>query len=244
MILCVLSWLTFIAAGNLLLHLCHSWPLYTDRLILFLPYLYGFKRSNMLPQKRHTSLQPLSREHHQALLLCWKFRQGFSKGVEPERMKKYAEWFWTSYLAPHFKAEEKTFFPILDKEHPGIIKALKQHKQLEAMFHSSDSDIAYTLRQIAFELEQHIRFEERELFNDIQESASPAQLEELAKLHTEEKFEENIEDMFWVEEAEEKKELKSAAKKELENRALKTGKTTANKGRRERKSVRPENRKK
>lgn len=198
----------------------------------------------MIPQKRHASLQPLSREHHQALLLCWKFRQGFSKGVEPERMKKYAEWFWTSYLAPHFKAEEKTFFPILDKEHPGIIKALKQHKQLEAMFHSNDSDIAYTVRQIAFELEQHIRFEERELFNDIQEAASPAQLEELAKLHTEEKFEENIEDMFWVDEAEEKKELKSAAKKELENRALKSGNTTANTGKRERKAVRPENRKK
>jgi hypothetical protein len=195
----------------------------------------------MIPQKRHASLQPLSREHHQALLLCWKFRQGFSKGVEPERMMKYAGWFWTTYLAPHFKAEEKTFFPILDKEHPGIIKALKQHKQLEAMFHSKDSDIAYTLRQIAFELEQHIRFEERELFNDIQEKASPAQLEELANNHPEEKFEENIEDMFWVEEADEKKELKSEAKKKLENREAKP---VAKEGRRERKTVRPENRKK
>jgi hypothetical protein len=194
----------------------------------------------MIPQKRHPSLQPLSREHHQALLLCWKFRQGFSKGVEPERMKKYAEWFWTSYLAPHFKAEEKTFFPILSKDHPGILKALKQHTQLEAMFHSKDSDIAYTVRQIAFELEQHIRFEERELFNDIQEAASTAQLEDLAKLHAEEKFEENIEDMFWVEEAEEKKELKSAAKKEIESRVSKP----AASGRRERKAVRPENRRK
>ena len=196
----------------------------------------------MIPQKRHASLQHLSREHHQALLLCWKFRQGFAKGVEPERMMKYAGWFWTTYLAPHFKAEEDVFFPILAKDHPGIIKALKQHKDLKAMFHSKDSDVAYTLRQIAFELEQHIRFEERELFNDIQEAASPAQLEELAKLHTEEKFQENIEDMFWVEEAEEKKELKSAAKKELETRALKSGNTTANTGKRERKAVRPENR--
>jgi len=194
----------------------------------------------MIPQKRHTSLQPLSREHHQALLLCWKFRQGFAKGVEPERMMKYASWFWTTYLAPHFKAEESKFFPILDKEHPGLLKALKQHKQLEAMFHSTDSDIAYTLRQIAFELEQHIRFEERDLFNAIQEKASPEQLESLAKAHTEEKFEENIEDMFWVEEADDKKELKSEAKKKIENRISKPATT----GRRERKAVRPENRKK
>ena len=196
----------------------------------------------MIPQKRHASLQPLSREHHQALLLCWKFRQGFAKGVEPERMMKYAGWFWTTYLAPHFKAEEDVFFPILAKDHPGIIKALKQHKDLKAMFHSKDSDVAYTLRQIAFELEQHIRFEERDLFNDIQEKASPAQLEALTKLHTEEKFEENIEDMFWVEEATDKKELKSEAKKKIENRDGKPVKTET--GRRERKTVRPENRRK
>jgi iron-sulfur cluster repair protein YtfE (RIC family) len=196
----------------------------------------------MIPQKRHTSLQPLSREHHHALLLCWKFRQGFNKGVEPERMKKYADWFWASYLAPHFKAEEEVFFPILAKDHPGIIKALKQHKDLKAMFHSKDIDIPYTLRQIAFELEQHIRFEERDLFNDIQEAATPEQLEELAKLHTEDKFEENIEDMFWLEETTEKKELKSEAKKKIENRDGKPVKTEA--GRRERKTVRPENRRK
>lgn len=198
----------------------------------------------MIPQKRHASLQPLSREHHQALLLCWKFRQGFAKGVDPERMKKYADWFWTSYLAPHFKAEEETFFPILAKDHPGIIKALKQHKDLKAMFHSKDADVAYTLRQIAFELEQHIRFEERDLFNDIQEAATPEQLEALTKAHTEEKFEENIEDLFWLEEGEkvEKKELKSEAKKKIENREVKPVKTET--GRRERKSVRPENRKK
>jgi hypothetical protein len=153
----------------------------------------------MFPQKRHASLQPLSREHHQALLLCWKFRQGFNKGVEPERMMKYAGWFWNQYLEPHFKAEETVFFPILPKDHPAIIKALKQHKDLKAMFNSSDADMAYNLRQIAFELEQHIRFEERDLFNEIQAAASPEQLEELKQLHTEEKFSENIEDMFWVE---------------------------------------------
>lgn len=168
----------------------------------------------MFPQKRHASLQPLSREHHQALLLCWKFRQGFSKGVEPERMLKYAGWFWTNYLAPHFTAEEKVFFPILGKDHPGVIKALKQHQQLKAMFHSTDPDTAYTVRQIAFELEQHIRFEERDLFNDIQAAASPDQLEQLAALHAEEKFEENIEDMFWLEnKTAEKKDVNPEQKK-------------------------------
>lgn len=152
----------------------------------------------MIPQKRHTALQPLSREHHQALLLCWKLRQGFSLAVDPDRMLKYAGWFWKSYLAPHFHTEETKLFPILGNDHPGVQKALKQHKELYALFHSTAPDTAYTLRQIAFELEQHIRFEERDLFNDIQAAAGPDQLELIATSHKEEKFEENIEDMFWV----------------------------------------------
>ncbi len=162
----------------------------------------------MIPLNRHASLRPLSREHHHALLLCWKFRQGFAKGVEPARMKKYADWFWIHYLAPHFTAEEKLFFPILKNDHPSVVKALKEHKLLQKLFESA-TDTEYTLRQIAFELEQHVRFEERTLFNDIQEAATPEQLELLAKLHSEEKFTENAEDMFWAEEPKDpKKEVK------------------------------------
>ncbi|MBI5370736.1 MAG: hemerythrin domain-containing protein [Sphingobacteriales bacterium] len=168
----------------------------------------------MIPLKRHSSLQPLSREHHHALLLCWKFRQGFAKGVEPARMKKYADWFWMNYLAAHFTAEEKFFFPVLKADHPSLVKALKEHKLLKKLFESA-TDTEYTLRQIAFELEQHVRFEERTLFNDIEEGASPEQLEALAKLHTEEKFTENVEDMFWVEEA---KDLKKEVKPEKRER--------------------------
>lgn len=138
---------------------------------------------------------------------------------------KYAGWFWNQYLAPHFNAEETVFFPILPKDHPAVIKALKQHKDLKAMFNSTDADIAYTLRQIAFELEQHIRFEERDLFNEIQAAASPEQLEELKRLHTEEKFNENIEDMFWVEVREKKEateEKESTDKKSTERPPFKS----------------------
>jgi len=34
------------------------------------------------PIKRHNSLQPLSRDHHDGLLLKWKINKGISKGVE------------------------------------------------------------------------------------------------------------------------------------------------------------------
>lgn len=37
--------------------------------------------------KRTKALQPLSRDHHHGLLLCWKIRQGIKLNVEPERIK-------------------------------------------------------------------------------------------------------------------------------------------------------------
>ncbi len=41
------------------------------------------------PQKRHIALQPLSREHHQGLLLSWKIRKGLSRKIEFDRIQNY-----------------------------------------------------------------------------------------------------------------------------------------------------------
>jgi hypothetical protein len=63
------------------------------------------------PIKRDKALQEVSREHHHGLLLCWKIRKGFSKGIEPERIKRYADWFYKTHLISHFEVEENTFSP-------------------------------------------------------------------------------------------------------------------------------------
>ena len=34
-----------------------------------------------MPIKRSEYLKPLSRDHHQGLLLCWKIRTGLKKGI-------------------------------------------------------------------------------------------------------------------------------------------------------------------
>ncbi len=73
-----------------------------------------------VPLKRHTALQPLSHDHHQGLLLCWKIRTGFELGVDHERMKRYTDWFWENHLLPHFIFEEINIFPILGEEHPMV----------------------------------------------------------------------------------------------------------------------------
>ena len=146
--------------------------------------------------KRHYSLQPLSRDHHHSLLLCWKIRTGFSKGVAVERIKKYSDWFFENYIQPHFTVEEKFIFPVMGNDNTLVKKAMAEHRRLKRLFTNKD-EIEKSLSLIEEELESHIRFEERVLFNEIQGIATEDQLELVTKYHKDQKFQENAMDEFW-----------------------------------------------
>jgi iron-sulfur cluster repair protein YtfE (RIC family) len=148
------------------------------------------------PIKRDNSLQPLSREHHHSLLLCWKIRTGFTKGVEAGRIKRYADWFFQNHIEPHFHEEEEHIFPILGTDHPHVKKAVGDHRKLSRLFRDQ-GEVEKSLSLIEETLESHIRFEERVLFNEIQQVATPGQLEVISSLHPENKFVDNTEDEFW-----------------------------------------------
>ena len=77
-----------------------------------------------------------------------------------------------------------------------VKKAISSHKRLVRLFNATD-DILKPLRLIEEELEKHIRFEERILFNELQKVATKEQLETILKLHTNEKFSDNTNDPFW-----------------------------------------------
>lgn len=147
------------------------------------------------PLKRHKALQPLSREHHHGLLLSWKIRAGFSKSIEPQRIKKYADWFFKSHLLPHFEVEELHVFSILGPNDELVKKALAEHRLLKRLF--EDEDIIHALSKIEEVLDNHIRFEERVLFPEIQKVATESQLAEIEKIHNETAFLDNLEDEFW-----------------------------------------------
>lgn len=152
------------------------------------------------PIKRHESLRPLSREHHHGLLLCWKIRQGLKDGVEPQRMKNYIDWFKGQYLYPHFKAEEEFVFPVLGAENGLVKKALAEHRRLKRLF-NQDFDVLKALSLIEEELDGHIRFEERVLFNEVQQAASPDQFLEIEKKHHSIAFsDDHWDDHFWASE--------------------------------------------
>ena len=150
-----------------------------------------------MPLKRNEFLKPISREHHHGLLLCFKIRTGIKKQITAERIKKYADWLYQNHLILHFSVEEEIIFPILGNKNELVIKAVEEHRNMKRLFEIQEGNIK-NLNTIADALENHIQFEERILFNALQHIATENQLQQIELHHTESKFIENTEDVFWV----------------------------------------------
>jgi hemerythrin-like domain-containing protein len=155
------------------------------------------ERKEVKPLKRHKDLQPISRDHHHSLLLSWKIRQGFKKGIAPVRIKKYCDWFFVTHIVPHFEIEEEYIFPILGENNELVKKALSEHRRLIKLF-SDEDDYERSLSLLEEELESHIRFEERVLFTEVQTVASADQLKAIKLIHKEGEFIDNKADEFWL----------------------------------------------
>jgi iron-sulfur cluster repair protein YtfE (RIC family) len=128
--------------------------------------------------KRHSSLAPLSRDHHHGLALALRLRQGPKALLvdgwthDPVRQARRVLRFAEEELAPHFAAEEEALFPFLRMRAPELVPLLErligEHRLLEtllAQLASADGPpMPGLLEQIGEYLERHIRAEERELF--------------------------------------------------------------------------------
>ena len=148
------------------------------------------------PIKRNEALVQLSRDHHYGLLLCWKIREGVKRRIEPQRIKNYVDWFWLNHLEQHFELEEKYLFPILGNQNEMVEQALAEHRKLKGLF-ENENDFQISISLIEKELEKHIRFEERILFNEIQKHATKEQLQQIQLYHSDGNFADNLTDPFW-----------------------------------------------
>ncbi len=148
------------------------------------------------PLKRHAALQPLSRQHHFGLLFSWKIRKGFAKNIDIDRLQKYANWFYETEIEPHFDDEEKYVFPIMEPNNELVERALKEHRRIKRLFNDTE-DPNKSLHQLEEELDAHIRFEERILFNEIQKVATQEQLDKIAEIHQEPIVPPAYHDEFW-----------------------------------------------
>ena len=145
--------------------------------------------------KRHKSLVPLSRDHHEGLLLVQRVQKG--KSVAPHsdwpqdrelQRDRVVEYFDTQ-LIYHFQAEEDFLFPLADQHLPqeGEITSLlrKQHGQIRNLVSelrtASGIQLENLLLRLAHVLEGHIRKEERVFFQRIQEGVPEEVLEQCGK---------------------------------------------------------------
>lgn len=127
--------------------------------------------SDHRPIQRHQALIPLSKDHHFGLLLAWKIRQGLNNNIEADRISNYVLYFYSEELEPHFKEEEQFLFPLLPASDPLRVQAENEHTRLRSLVNeiaANKSDGAL-LPRFADELQSHIRFEERVLFNHLQQ---------------------------------------------------------------------------
>lgn len=140
----------------------------------------AFMTEQTLPLKRSKELAPLSREHHDGLLFAFKIRQGLKNGASVSKLKQYTIWFWQQHIKPHFYQEEKILLPHFPANHELAIRLSKEHEYIREFILSLDRDADQaTFGQLCDLLDDHIRFEEREVFAYLEKTLSETERQEI-----------------------------------------------------------------
>jgi hemerythrin-like domain-containing protein len=134
---------------------------------------------------RHNSLIPLSRQHQHALALCVRIDRA-SPVVDadlPAWQEEIKQQFELE-IKIHFAAEENVLFPVgyrFGELAPLVDELRSDHEILRTCFAEAEAGrmTAWDLSAFAERLSRHIRREERELFERMQQLLSPDDLSQL-----------------------------------------------------------------
>ena len=154
------------------------------------------------PLKRSEHIVKLSKDHHFTLLFCWKIRNGLKFEAEPARIKKYVEYFWQYHMLPHFTEEETILFaPVKDE---AVQRALDEHADITRQIkdlQTVENDVEVRLTTLADTVDNHVRYEERELFPHLEKLLTGEQLENIGKqlaAHHHPELKDDFADEFWM----------------------------------------------
>jgi hemerythrin-like domain-containing protein len=125
---------------------------------------------------RDRALVPLSQQHHNGLALCVLTDRALEGEASPETVARLAARAVDRYdleISNHFAIEEEVVFPAIEQElgaQPVVGDLVAEHRQLEKIVDSLrtavDTDV---LRQFSALLRTHIRREENDLFETMQQ---------------------------------------------------------------------------
>jgi iron-sulfur cluster repair protein YtfE (RIC family) len=139
--------------------------------------------------RRHPALVPLSHAHQHELAHARRLLRAAGAGPE-ERLavaNAYIDAFFTETVE-HFRREEEILFPLYVR-HAGstavVERILREHMELHGLVRALRAEAAAgnirpeALRTLGDLLHEHVRVEERELFEEIERIVPAAELEEL-----------------------------------------------------------------
>ncbi len=136
--------------------------------------------------RRHKSLHPLSHQHHNGLALCVLIERGLARDsseVSIQRLAAKCADRFDLELVNHFDLEERELFPaILSELGPNsqVGTLIAEHRQMEQQIAQLRVEPTIErLQSFGTLLRAHIRSEENELFQDIQDRLSDATLQRL-----------------------------------------------------------------
>lgn len=139
------------------------------------------------PIVRHEALAPLSRDHYAGLVQAQHLIKAgdTAKSLSVDRRQAVAEFLdsWQREIQPHFDDEEKLLDGLMsDADQKQFLSEHQQLRtlalQLKALRKEIDPD-PEKLTELGHLLNSHIRWEERHLFNQLQQSLTKTQLKEL-----------------------------------------------------------------
>jgi hemerythrin-like domain-containing protein len=134
------------------------------------------------PIKRSKELSPLSREHHDGLQFVWKLREGLKNNIAPGRLKAFAIFYWQEHIKPHFYHEEQVLSKFIPADNPMLKQMLEEHSMIREIILSLGEDTSpANFTSLADIIYKHIRFEERQLFQWVEENLNKEQLQEIYK---------------------------------------------------------------
>lgn len=120
--------------------------------------------------KRCPELQNLSREHHTALRLALQWRRAAESGIEESIVaaSQHACSVFVAELLPHFREEEIYLLPRLEAAGAtaAVARTLIEHRAMQRLVRELEIPDGEVLLRLADLLTAHVRFEERELFED------------------------------------------------------------------------------
>ena len=141
--------------------------------------------------KRHPALVQLSEDHHHELVQARRLLRAADASSD-ERLDAgaaYAEAFFTDTV-DHFRREEDGVFALYaahaGADDPLLARVLREHMELHGLAHALRAEVsagavaADTLEALGTLLHDHVRLEERELFEAVQRIVPAAELDALA----------------------------------------------------------------